>query len=123
MSDAYPTLSTDTLAHLQTLDRQAPVAMLNLLRFKPNGGREQYRAYGAAASPFLKISGAQLLYFGDMLGPVIGPEEWDEVALVTYPTLQKFLDMIEDPGYPSKMREDALLDSRLYCLEHNQAPD
>ncbi len=40
-----------------------------------------------------------------------------------YPALQNFLDMIEDPAYSSEMREEALSDSRLYCLEHRQAPD
>jgi len=119
MSDTYLTSTTDNLAHLHSLDRQVPVAMLNLHRFKPNGGREQYRTYGAVAGPFLQKSGAQVQYFGDILAPVIGPQQWDEVALVTYPSLQNFLDMIEDPGYPSELREKALLDSRLYCIEHN----
>jgi hypothetical protein len=35
-------------------DEDAPAVMLNLLRFKPDGGRERYEEYGAAVAPLLE---------------------------------------------------------------------
>ena len=38
---------------------QAPVVMLNLLRFKPDGGRERYAEYGAAVAPMVERLGGR----------------------------------------------------------------
>ena len=89
--------------------------MVNLLRFAPGGGAEQYRQYGQAATPFLVKAKASVRYAGVGIGTVIGGEEWDEVILVEYPSKQAFLDMTGDPDYPSELRANALADSRLYC--------
>ncbi len=117
MTDTYLSPSAEQLAHLRTLNPEGPVVMLNLLRFNRAGGREAYAAYGQAAAPYLRQSGAQIRYLGDVAATVIGPDEWDEVILVEYPTLRAFFEMTGNPDYPSDLRAGALADSRLYCTQ------
>lgn len=96
---------------------EGPVVMLNLLKFKPDGGRESYEKYGELAAPHLKKAGGRVLYQGDGRTTVIGEDGWDEVLLVEYPSRKAFLDMVTDPDYQAftHYRTHALADSRLYC--------
>jgi hypothetical protein len=48
---------------------------------------------------------------------VIGPDDWDEVVLVEYPSIRAFFEMTGHPDYPSDLRAAALADSRLYCTQ------
>ena len=43
---------------------EAPVVMLNLLAFKPEGGRERYEEYGEAVAPLLERAGARVVFIG-----------------------------------------------------------
>lgn len=108
--------SPEQLAAIQALDHDGPITMLNLLRFKPDGGREQYERYGQAAQPFLARVGASARYVGGVAATIIGGEPWDLVILVDYPSKQAFFSMVADPDYPNALRGDALVDSRLYCM-------
>jgi len=94
-----------------------PVVMLNLLKFKPEGGAESYAKYGELAAPHLKRAGGRVLYAGQGRMTVIGEDGWDEVLLVEYPSRQAFLDMVTHPDYQAitPYRTNALVDSRLYC--------
>lgn len=96
---------------------EGPVVMLNLLKFKPDGGRESYEKYGELAAPHLEKSGGKVLYHGEGRTTVIGEDGWDLVILVQYPSRQAFLDMVTHPDYQAitQYRTDALVDSRLYC--------
>ena len=91
--------------------------MVNLLRFAPDGGAEQYASYGGQARPFLQAAGATVRYLGVGVATAIGPEAWDEVILVEYPSVQAFFDMVTADGYPSSVRSGALADSRLYATQ------
>ena len=118
MSQTYIAPSAENIRHLQKMNLSGPVVMLNLLRFKPDGGRETYARYAEAAGPFLKQSGAQVHYLADVAATVIGGDEtWDEIILVEYPSVQAFFEMTSDPEYPGSLRADALIDSRLYCRQ------
>jgi uncharacterized protein (DUF1330 family) len=117
MIDSYINPSPEQIAALRLLELDGPVVMLNLLRFRPGGGAEDYARYGAAALPFLTKAGATVRYLGDGAATVIGPDAWDEVVLVEYPTVQAFFEMTGDPDYPSDLRTGALADSRLYCTQ------
>ena len=78
--------------------------MLNLLRFRPEGGRDRYADYLAAASPLVGRYGAEIVYVGDGL-PALSAEDgqaWDAVALVPYPTRQAVANMVKDPDYHHK---------------------
>ncbi len=91
--------------------------MLNLLKFKPEGGRESYDKYGELAAPHLEKAKGKILYHGEGRTTVIGEDGWDQVLVVQYPSKQAFLDMVTHPDYQAitPYRTDALIDSRLYC--------
>ena len=46
-------------------DDGKPVVMLNLLRFKPEGGRERYLEYVNTVAPLVRRHGAEILFPGD----------------------------------------------------------
>ena len=50
---------------------------------------------------------------------VIGPEEWDQVIVVKYPSRDSFIEMTQNPEYLeiSKYRTDSLQDSRLFLTK------
>ena len=100
--------------------------MLNLLKFKDQvpetgkTGREQYREYLQAATPFLQESGAEVVFTGTALLALIGPQgdvEWDKVLIVKYANKAAFSNMVTRPDYPGDLRKMALADSRLICCK------
>jgi uncharacterized protein (DUF1330 family) len=93
-------------------DAGGPVVMLNLLRFRADGGRERYLEYvehfRATAAPF----GAEVLYAGEGSTALVADpgQDWDAVLLVRYPSRQAFSDMVRDPAYGggTHLRSEAL---------------
>lgn len=109
----YIESTQDQLDHMRDLDVTGPIAMVNLLKFKKDGGKEQYDKYIAAAMPFLNKHGVRVTYIGDSLGETIGPnDEWDLVLIAEYPNHQAYLDMTLEEDYPGEVRAAALVDSR-----------
>jgi uncharacterized protein (DUF1330 family) len=84
-------------------DDGKPVVMLNLIRFRPDGGRERYLEYLNMVGPLVSRHGAEIVYAGDGATPLAAEpgQAWDAVALVRYPTRQAFADTIADPDYQS----------------------
>jgi uncharacterized protein (DUF1330 family) len=95
-------------------EEDAPVVMLNLLRFKPDGGRERYAEYGAAVTPLLEKAGGRAVFLGEPALPLLGEGRWDSVLLVEYPTRQAFLEMIASAEY------QAIGHLRTEALEHGE---
>lgn len=97
----------------------APVVMLNLLRFDPDGGQQRYAEYGAAVAPSLEKVGGRILWAGQPDSPLLGGEGWDLVALVEYPTRQAFLDMIGSAEYQEigHLRTEALQLGELHPMD------
>ncbi len=95
-----------------------PVVMLNLLAFKPDGGRERYEEYGAAVAPCLEKVGGRIVFMGEPAPALLGEESWDMVALVEYPSRQAFLDMIGSPEYQAigHLRTEALVKGELHPM-------
>jgi len=102
----------------------APVVMLNLLAFKPDGGQERYGEYGAAVAPLLERVGGRVVFFGQAAPALLGGESWDLAILVEYPTRQAFLDMVGSPEYQAiaHLREEALVRGELHPLDPADAP-
>ena len=96
-----------------------PVVMLNLLRFKPDGGRERYMEYGAAVAPSLEKVGGRIVWAGEPAAPLLGEQGWDMVALVEYPSRKAFLDMIGSPEYREigHLRTEALELGELHPMD------
>lgn len=96
-----------------------PVVMLNLLAFKPDGGKERYLEYGAAVTPLLEKADGRVLWAGPPARALIGEDSWDLVALVEYPSRQAFLDMIGSPEYQeiAHLRTEALHRGELHPMD------
>ena len=94
-----------------------PVVMLNLLRFKPDGGRERYFEYVEAMAPVMPKYGLELVYVGagDMPLAAEPGQEWDAVVLVRYPSRQAFGDMVRSPEYQAvaHLRTEGLIEATL----------
>jgi len=107
-------------------DTGEPVVMLNLLRFRPDGGRERYLEYLNLAGPLVTRYGAEILYAGDGETPLAAEsgQAWDAVALVRYLTQRAFADMIADPDYHSAdpVRLSALAEAVLQPVRLTLSP-
>ncbi|UOY07151.1 hypothetical protein L0P88_01045 [Muricauda sp. SCSIO 64092] len=120
--ESYLKANPDEFQKFKNATANAPVVMLNLLRYKEivmetgETGKEAYTAYLNAAAPFFKNVNAKVLFFGTPKHMLIGPtdeELWHAVLIVEYNAFSDFMGMAGAEGYPSHLRERALLDSRL----------
>ncbi|WP_201724248.1 DUF1330 domain-containing protein [Bradyrhizobium centrolobii] len=108
---------------LEELDQHAPVVMLNLMRFNERSrdgdgsGWDAYLRYSAITVPMIKGRGGTLLWTGEAKAIALGPHqgnEWDFVALVYYPSVAAFLDMMTSQAYET----EADPHRRNACAEH-----
>lgn len=89
-----------------------PVVMLNLLRFRRDGGRQRYAQYARELTDVLPRFGGEVLYAGDG-GTALVAEDgqaWDAVLCVRYPSRRAFSEMVADPDYQrvTHLRTEAL---------------
>lgn len=96
---------------LQELDRNSPIVMVNLMRFRAasldgdGSGWDAYLRYSALTVPMIKARGGTLLWTGDARAVALGEEAgntWDYLALVYYPSVDAFLDMMTSADYEEK---------------------
>ena len=108
---------------LEALDHQGPVVMVNLMRFHPRSldgdgsGWDAYLRYSALPVPMIKARGGTLLWTGDAKTVALGEpdgHQWDYLALVYYPSVADFIDMMTSAEY------ETLCDPhrRNGCAEH-----
>lgn len=93
---------------LEALEHQGPVVMVNLMRFRARSldgdgsGWDAYLRYSALTVPMIKARGGTLLWTGDAKAIALGVQDinrWDYLALVYYPTVAAFLDMMMSADY------------------------
>jgi uncharacterized protein (DUF1330 family) len=92
----------EQFAALAARPADAPVVMVNLLKFKTPGGLDRYLQYGREVTPHLERVGATVLYAGGGAAVVIGDGQqpwWDAILIVRYPTPQAFIDMVTTHEY------------------------
>ena len=96
---------------LQALDPLAPVVMLNLMRFHERSldgdgsGWDAYLRYSALTVPMIKARGGTLLWTGDAKAVALGRQggnQWDYLALVYYPSVAAFIDMMTSEDYETR---------------------
>jgi uncharacterized protein (DUF1330 family) len=96
---------------LETLDHQAPVVMVNLMRFHDRSldgdgsGWDAYLRYSALTVPMIKARGGTLLWTGDAKAVALGSQDgnqWDYLALVYYPSVAAFIDMMTSTDYENQ---------------------
>ncbi len=53
------------------------------------------------AQPILRALGAQVLYAGECVEPLVAGEEqpWDAIVVVRYPNRSAYVQMLGDPGF------------------------
>jgi uncharacterized protein (DUF1330 family) len=109
----------DGFADLSSRIDEGPVTMLNLLAFKPDGGRERYMEYGTAVLPLLEGAGGRVVFQGQAAPVLLGDKSWDLVLLVEYPTRRAFIEMIQSPEYQAiaHLRTEALAKGELHPLD------
>ncbi len=101
-------------AHATPAD-ESGFAMLNVLWFKPDGGRETYFKYMKAAGPFVAKYGGKPSSAYSPEANIIGGFDADLVFFVEWPGAKAFDSFVNDPGYQaiSHLREEAIRDSLL----------
>ena len=126
---------TDLAAAVRRFPAGRPVSMVNLLRFRPQArysgpgrptdapsGQEVYLTrYLPAFNRAMTPHGVSTLMFAGMVtARVVGPGDanWDAVAVATYPSIEVFRDLVEDPAYVADAaphRLAALADWQLFA--------
>ena len=93
---------------LKALDHQGPIVMGNLMRFRERSldgdgsGLDDYLRYSALTVPMIKARGGTLLWTGEAKAVALGKQDgnaWDYLALVYYPSLAAFIDMMTSADY------------------------
>ena len=93
---------------LKQLEHQGPIVMVNLMRFHDrsldgNGsGWDAYLRYSALTVPMIKARGGTLLWTGNAKAVALGAQygnQWDYLALVYYPDVAAFIDMMTSADY------------------------
>ena len=104
---------------LMAQDYKGPIMMINLLKYKKDGGRESYDNYETGVQKSFQQVGGQVTKRGDCLMTVIGSEEWDEVLVAEYPSIDAFMEMQRDKVYQAAVpfRSEAIEDSRLIAVK------
>jgi uncharacterized protein (DUF1330 family) len=104
-------------AFTQTKDPAAPslepvpiqggeeIFVLNLLRFKPDGGREDYGKDGQVVLPMVQERGGSRALILDGQLPLVSEETWEDLYLVRYPTLEALQGMVATEAW-QKANED-----------------
>ncbi|GAK86356.1 hypothetical protein JCM19238_3946 [Vibrio ponticus] len=91
---------------LQTEPESGPIHLLNLFKFREKAeyadgrktnltGRDAYDLYGHPMLKVLKKYGAEVVFYSEVSGLIIGQidELWDSFVIVRYPSRQALLDM------------------------------
>lgn len=112
-------LNQEGFAAFAARAENGPVVMLNLLAFKPDGGRERYAEYGAAVAPMVEKLGGRIVFLGEPALALLGDDSWDQVVLVEYPSRKAFLDMVGSAEYQAvgHLRTEALSKGELHPVD------
>jgi uncharacterized protein (DUF1330 family) len=112
-------INQDQFRELLKNANDKPFVMLNLLKFKKDGGRKSYTRYVKEASRFVEGVGGKLLLFSRPKELLTGTETWDLLMLVQYPSRRAFIEMANNAEYLKihSFREEALENAVLYATD------
>lgn len=134
-SDRYVDPTREQFDYFKTLDRESPIMMLNLIRYKDTAsypedhpcagenltGEQAYKNYMRESGAVFERLGGEIMWKGAYKAMVIGPDDkqWDQIFVARYPSANAFMAMISDPDYQKAVvhRQAAVLTSRLMRLE------
>jgi uncharacterized protein (DUF1330 family) len=131
MTDTHIDPTREQFDAFKALPRDAPIAMLNLVRYRQRAaypdchdcaalgltGAEAYARYSEESGPIFRRVGGSVIWSGAPRLVLIGPadEAWDTAFVAFYPSAQAFLEMVTDPAYRVAVvhRRAAVATSRL----------
>jgi uncharacterized protein (DUF1330 family) len=96
---------------LEQAGPEGPIVMVNLMRFRKRSldgdgsGWDAYLRYSALTVPMIKARGGTLLWTGDAKAVALGAQDgnqWDYLALVYYPSVAAFIDMMTSADYETR---------------------
>lgn len=127
---AYIDPTKEDFARFREMEREGPIHMLNLVKFRAKAayedgrvatGAEAYRAYARESGPVFARLGGRQVWVGKPELVLIGPsdESWDIAFIAEYPSVAAFVEMIRDPVYREavKHRQAAVETSRLIRMQ------
>lgn len=122
----YVDPTRESFALFREMDREGPVHMLNLIKFRETAayadgteatGAEAYAAYARESAPILRRVGGRQVWLGVPELMLIGPQKktWDLAFIAEYPSVPAFMEMLRDEAYREAVRhrQAAVADSRL----------
>ncbi len=125
----------EQLRALLGLPEVGPLQFVNLLSYHseahyPEGhelaraglsGADAYGRYGAVALDHVARRGGTLILYNDVLQVLIGRTgPWDQIAIMQYPGIDAFVDMIRDPDYQAALvHRDAGLAETAILVSHS----
>ena len=125
MDNNHQEVNTEELQILSNFDENSPVFMMNYLQYKDQvsetgkSGKETYKAYMEAATPFFMKVAATIVFKGKPMATIIGDKGaqlWDEVLIVKYANKNEFFKLLQMKEYPRALRAAALSNSKLmFC--------
>ncbi|WFE89799.1 DUF1330 domain-containing protein [Roseibium porphyridii] len=86
----------------------APITLINFFKLRglaDNGdagatGQDAFNAYAEVSIPTMERVGGKFLFVGAFGGMFLGAEEdWDVIAIGSYPNLQALIDLYSDANY------------------------
>ena len=125
LNQLYP--SDSQVERLSNDPEIGEIHLLNLFRFKekaiyPDGrettltGKEAYKLYGKPMLEVLDKYGAEVVFYSDITGLIIGEvdELWDAFVIVKYPSRQALLDMTSSEEFKAlSIHREAGLEGQL----------
>jgi len=107
-----------------------PVCMINLLKFKDKAsysdgresdltGLEAYQIYSANTRDLVEEAGGKILHTSIIEGMIVGEVEelWDVAAIVEYPSIKSFMDMVNSHEWKEySIHKEAGLSGQLNIL-------
>jgi uncharacterized protein (DUF1330 family) len=112
-------INHDQFRELLKNPNEKPFVMLNLLKFKKEGGKKSYARYLKEANKYVEEVGGKLLLFSRPKELLTGTETWDLLMLVKYPSRKAFIEMANNAEYLKihSFREEALENAVLYATD------
>lgn len=81
------------------------IFMFNLLRFNPDGGREDYEKYSEVVMPMLHERGAERELYLDAQLPLVSDNTWEEIYLVRYPTTDVLQEIVATEAWQAANKD------------------
>ena len=123
-TEKYIIPTNEQFQQLMALDYKGPVWLVNLLKFKKDGGRESYVKYGEGMQKAFESVGGQVVLLGEGLMTIIGAKKWDEILMVEFPSIDAFMEMQRNKEFQAAVhhRTEALEDSRFFAFKAGIMP-